>query len=206
MNILKNTLRALKDLSPYLVAIFGVVLGAFVVTLMLGYLDLNVVQSIGLNGTTAETEASTIVQNGADSVYNIAAIVLISTGLMSLATIVSAFGFNKMDRFKISSNNLVKIMRDVGAVTGIYGGLVFLLAIFRILFGFLEEKIIGSLGFGGGDWVLTSANAIVTLLVDAINLISPILDLGVGLITLAIVVSAFGFKIAFEFGSKKKGY
>lgn len=198
---MKNTVNALKQLSPYTLSILGVIMTAFVVTMMFGLVDDSVVPNLGLNVTNVTTgdasfDTSAILQTGADGVYNVAAIVLVSTGLMALATVLAAFGMRKFERFNVGAEKLGDLMTQVGVVVGIYAVVVFGLAIFRIILGYLEEKIVDSIGITSSTW-LTSLASIVTLGTSVISAITPLLDLGVGLVTLGLVLAAFGYKLEF---------
>lgn len=205
---MENAVQALKDLTPYVLATFGVILGAFVITMMFGFMDEDVIPNLGLevnasNTSLASTAASTIVQDGADGIYDLAAIVLTATGLMALATVMTAFGFRKFERFDIGSSKLIKLVTQIGTVTGIYGAIIFALAFVRIIVGYLDEVLVDTLGFSAGGWVITALDTLTALVTTVIAGITPLLGLGVGLVTLGLVLSAFGFKI--EFGKMGKG-
>lgn len=202
---MKNTVDALKQLAPYTLAILGVIMTAFVVTMMFGLIDDSVVPNLGLNVTNvtagwASYDTSEILQTGADGVYNVAAIVLVSTGLMALATVLAAFGMKRFERFNIGAEKLGNLMKQVGIVVGIYAVIVFSLAVFRIILGYLEEKIVDSVGITTATW-LTYLDSLVTLGTTVIDAITPLLDLGIGLVTLGLVLAAFGYKL--EFGGSK---
>jgi len=205
-DVMKNTVEALKQLSPYTLAILGTIMTAFVVTMMFGLVDDSVVPNLGLvvnasNTTLASSETSAVLQTGADGVYNVAAIVLVSTGLMALATVLAAFGMRRFERFNVGAERLADLMKQISVVVGIYAVVVFGLAVFRIILGYLEEKILGSVGITSSVW-LQKLSALVTLGVSVINAITPLLDLGVGLVTLGLVLAAFGYKL--EFGGQNK--
>lgn len=204
---MKNTVDALKQLSPYSLAILGTILSAFVFTMMFGLISDSVVPNLGLNVSVpynntsgyAYYDTNQILQTGGTGIYNVAAIVLISTGLMALATVLAAFGMKRFERFNIGAERLAGLMRQVGVVVGIYAVVVFGLAIFRIILGYLEEKITTNVGITSSTW-LTYLSNLISLGTSVINLITPLLDLGVGLVTLGLVLAAFGYKI--EFGGK----
>lgn len=204
---MKNAVSALKDLAPYVLACFGAILGAFVITMMFGFMDEDVIPNLGLevnasNTSLASTAASTIVQDGADGIYDLAKIVLTATGLMALATVMTAFGFRKFERFDIGSTKLIGLVKQIGVVTGIYAGIVFSLAFIRIIVGYLDEVLIDTLGFTTA-WILTALDTLTGLVTTVIAGITPLLGLGVGLVTLGLVLSAFGFKIEFgKMGNK----
>lgn len=203
-DVMKNTVDALKQLSPYTLAILGVIMTAFVVTMMFGLVDDSVVPNLGLtvnasNLTIASSETSAVLQTGATGVYNVAAIVLVSTGLMALATVLAAFGMKRFERFNVGAERLADLMKQIGVVVGIYAVVVFGLAVFRIILGYLEEKILGSVGITSATWLQALAD-LVGLGTSVISAITPLLDLGVGLVTLGLVLAAFGYKL--EFGGK----
>lgn len=203
-DVMKNTVEALKQLSPYTLAILGTIMTAFVVTMMFGLIDDSVVPNLGLNITAnvsgyAAFDTSAILKTGADGVYNVAAIVLVSTGLMALATVLAAFGMRKFERFNVGADKLGDLMKQIGVVIGIYAVVVFGLAVFRIILGYLSEKIVNSIGIDSAIWI-TYLESLVTLGTSVISAITPLLDLGVGLVTLGLVLSAFGYKL--EFGGK----
>lgn len=213
-DVMKNTVEALKQLAPYTLAILGTIMTAFVVTMMFGLIDDSVVPNLGLavsNATwnasagDASFDTSAILATGADGVYNVAAIVLVSTGLMALATVLAAFGMKRFERFNVGADRLSGLMKQIGVVIGIYAVVVFGLAVFRIILGYLEEKILNSVGITSETW-LTALSDLVALGTSVINAITPLLDLGVGLVTLGLVLAAFGYQIEFggTSGAKKK--
>jgi len=210
-SFMKNVIGALKSLTPYVLAVFGTVMVGYMATVMFGFLDLEVVPSLGLNNNSGVNETSTteevsnLVQSGADGVYNVVAIVLISTGLMALATVMQAFNMRRFERFNIGSDKLVDLVKKIGQVTLIYTGIVFVLAIVKIIFGYLEDIVTPSLGFESGDWVVDSLQNIISLLSETIDQITPLLDLGVGLVTLGLVLAAFGFQFSIDYVSGKRG-
>ncbi len=213
-DVMKNTVDALKQLAPYSMAILGTIMAAFVFTMMFGLVDDSVVPNLGLlvdnatyNVTTGDAsyDTSHILQSGATGIYNVAAIVLISTGLMALATVLAAFGMRRFDRFNVGADKLTDLIKQISAVVGVYAVVIFGLAIFRIILGYLEEKIVTSVGITSAVW-LTSLGSLITLGTSVINLITPLLDLGVGLITLGLVLAVFGWKIEFGGKSSKKDY
>lgn len=210
-DVMKNTVDALKQLSPYTLAILGTIMTAFVVTMMFGLVDDSVVPNLGLqvsnatyNTTAGDASFDTtqILRTGADGIYNVAAIVLVSTGLMALATVLAAFGMRKFERFNVGAERLADLIQQIAVVIGIYAVIVFGLAVFRIILGYLEEKILGSVGITSSIW-LQSLDKIVTLGTSVIDAITPLLDLGVGLVTLGLVLAAFGYKIEFGGTSTK---
>lgn len=208
---MKDTVTALKQLSPYAMAIAGSILGAYVFTMMFGLMVDDVIPNLGLNNSAianntsgyAKYDTEQILVAGADGIYNVAAIVLISTGLMALATVLTAFGMRRFERFNVGAERLAGLMKQIGIVVGIYAVVVFVLAIVRVIFGYLEEKVTTTIGITSATW-LTYLDNIVSLATSTINLITPLLDLGVGLVTLALVLAAFGFKIQFGQTDSKK--
>jgi len=210
-DVMNNTMAALKQLGPYTLAILGVIMSAFVVTMMFGLLSDSVVPNLGLNTSApynntsgyAVYDTNEVLVTGSDGVYNVAAIVLVSTGLMALATVLAAFGMRRFERFNVGAERLSSLMKQVGVVVGIYAIVVFSLAIMRIILGYLEEKIVTSVGITSAAW-LADFTAIITLGTNIVSLITPLLDLGVGLVTLGLVLAAFGFKL--EVGGTKSSY
>ncbi|MDX1699190.1 MAG: hypothetical protein R3250_01170 [Melioribacteraceae bacterium] len=211
---MKNTVQALKQLSPYSLAILGSILTAFVFTMMFGLMADSVVPNLGLNSTHspyndtagyAYYDIQQILQAGADGIYNVAAIVLISTGLMALATVLAAFGMRRFERFNVGAEKLAGLMKQIGVVVGIYAVVVFGLAVFRMILGYLDEKIVANVGITSSTWITYLSN-LTSLGTSVINLITPLLDLGVGLVTLGLVLAAFGYKIEFGGKSSKGDY
>ena len=129
---------------------------------------------------------------------------MISTGLMALATVLAAFGMRRFERFNIGAERMVGLMRQIAVVVGIYAVVVFGLAVFRLVLGYLEEKVLANVGITSAVW-LTALDNLVTLGTSVIDLITPLLDLGVGLVTLGLVLAAFGYKIEFGGKSAAKG-
>jgi len=208
-SILKNTVGALQELAPYVLAAFATVMGVYISTVMFGFFDTNVIPNLGLsnNSTTyniTSGEISQLAQKGADGVYNVGSIVLIATSLMALAVVVKAFGFNQLDRFNIGAARLKDLARRIGEVVGVYTVIVFALMLIQTVFAYLEQTVTPSLGFDGSSWVQSSLQKVIQLLSEVISTVTPLLDLGVGLVTLGLVISAFGFEINFQFGKGSK--
>ena len=202
--MISNVMKSFKDIGILFSAAGVVLLGAYILTILLMFMGENVVTALGLGNISNATSVAGIVYGyvttGITGIYSIAGIVSIAAGIGILAVLVEMFGFNMMDRFKISVGNLAKLLKLVATTTGAYTAAIFVIAILRIVFGIFAVNVIPAFGFTS----TTSLDNITTLVGTVFTTLFTILTVGVGLLTLAFVAGAFGFEVSM-FGKTVSG-
>ena len=200
-SLMKNLLNSFKQIGILFGAVGLVLMSAYLLTVLLQYMGTNVVGQLGIglvNNTSAPAGiVKGYVDTGITGILAMAGITSLAAGIGILAVLVQMFGFNIMDRFNISVGNLGNLLKQVATVAGIYTGLIFLVAILRIVFGILATNVTTALGFAD----TTNLDAIDTLVGTVFTTLFSILSVAVGLLTLAFVAGAFGFEVSIM-GSK----
>jgi len=72
--------------------------------------------------------------------------------------------------------------------------------ILTIINGFIEEKVIGSLGLNASGTAVSTISTYITAFNTALLAITGILTVVTGLLTLNVVLTAFGIKLNFKMG------
>lgn len=205
-SMMKNLFNSFKGVAILFGATGLVLMSAYILTVLLQFMGTEVVGNLGLGNYTNSSTVAYIVYGyittGIAGILTIAGITSIAAGVGILAILVQMFGFNVMDRFNISVNNLGTLLKQVAGVMGVYTGLIFLVAILRIIFGILATTVTTALGFSD----TTNLDSIDELVSAVFTTLFSILTVAVGLLTLAFVAGAFGFEVSVmgkKIGKKK---
>lgn len=194
--MMKNLFNSFKGVSILFGAVGLVLMTAYILTVLLQFMGTEVVGNLGLgNYTNSSTVAYVVygyITTGITGILTIAGITSLAAGVGILAILVQMFGFNVMDRFNISVSNLGNLLKQVAGIAGVYTGLIFLVAILRIIFGILAITVTSALGFSD----TTNLDAIDTLVGTVFTILFSILTVAIGLLTLAFVAGAFGFEVS----------
>jgi hypothetical protein len=99
-------------------------------------------------------------------------------------------------------NNLLKAAKDIGVYLMVTVGVYLAGFVTYIVIGFLQEKVLTSMGLNSTGSAYTGITTMFTAAYTAIAAIVAIVTIITGLLTLQVVLTTFGFKLNFSGGSR----
>lgn len=100
----------------------------------------------------------------------------------------------------VSANNLLGAAKDIGKYVFITFGTYFGAVIVFIVMGFVEESVLPALGLNTSGTAYTNITGLFTAAYLAITTIVGIVTVITGLLTLNVVLKAFGINLSMEVG------
>lgn len=100
----------------------------------------------------------------------------------------------------VDSSNLLEAARDVMKYVFVAFLTYFSAIIVHIIVGFVDEKVLTALGLASNGTAVTAISGIITSIATAITAIVGIVTVITGLLTLNVVLKAFGIKLNFNMG------
>lgn len=100
----------------------------------------------------------------------------------------------------VNSANLLSAAKDVMKYVFIAFMTYFAAIIVHIILGFVEESVVPNLGLNTSGTAVTAINSLITSIGTAINAIVAIVTVITGLLTLNVVLKAFGIELKLGFG------
>jgi len=101
----------------------------------------------------------------------------------------------------VSASNLLNAAKDIGTFVMITFGTYFVAIIVLIIAGYMEETVISALGLNASGTAATNIGTLFTALYTAVIAITAIITVVTGLLTLNVVLKAFGVNLKLNFGS-----
>jgi hypothetical protein len=100
----------------------------------------------------------------------------------------------------VNSNNLLNGAKQITTYSFVTFMAYFTAIILTIINGFIEEKVIGSLGLNATGTSATTIGTFITAFNTALLAITGILTVVTGLLTLNVILTSFGIKLNFKMG------
>lgn len=100
----------------------------------------------------------------------------------------------------MDSSNLLSAAKDVMKYVFVAFLTYFAAIIVHIILGFVSESVIPNLGLNTSGTAVTAINTLITSIGTAITAIVAIVTVITGLLTLNVVLKAFGIKLNLNFG------
>lgn len=100
----------------------------------------------------------------------------------------------------VESSNLLSAAKDVMKYVFVAFLTYFAAIIVHIVIGFVDETVIPNLGLNASGTAVTAIDAIITSIGTAITAIVAIVTVITGLLTLNVVLKAFGIKLNLSMG------
>jgi len=103
----------------------------------------------------------------------------------------------------VDTSNLLSAAKDVTKFVFVAFLTYFAAIIVHIILGFVSETVVPNLGLNASGAAVTSINSIITAVGTAITAIVAIVTVITGLLTLNVVLKAFGIKLNLSMGGGK---
>lgn len=100
----------------------------------------------------------------------------------------------------VQASNLLSAAKDIGKYVLITFGTYFAAVVVFIIMGYLEETVLSSLGLNSSGTAYTNIQNLFTAAYTAITAITAIVTVITGLLTLNVVLKAFGVNLKLDFG------
>lgn len=99
----------------------------------------------------------------------------------------------------MDSRDLLQAAKDIGAYILITVGTYMIAIVGHLVIGFLEEKVLPNLGLNATGTAYTAITTMTGTIHTAITAIAAIMTVITGLLTLSVVLKAFGFDFKMKY-------
>ena len=101
----------------------------------------------------------------------------------------------------VQANNLLSAAKDIGKYVMITFGTYFTAVVVFIIMGYIEETVLTSLGLNTSGSAYSNIQSLFTAAYTSITGITAIVTVITGLLTLNVVLKAFGVNLKLDFGT-----